>query len=166
MVKKNPELIYSIIWLQGISGVVGAVVGFTLAAQLAKLAQVRYTFMVPIMFIFILMGAFSVNRDPVDLLVVVVFGALGYLMRRYSFPRPAMILGLVLGDLMEKYLYRSVASYGFTWLARPAVMVLLVLASLSLFFTMRGRMRANAKAREKATTASFSGAMARSEDES
>jgi TctA family transporter len=87
-------------------------------------------------------------------------------MRRYSFPRPAMILGLVLGDLMEKYLYRSVASYGFTWLARPAVIFLLFLAALSLFFTMRGRMRANVKAREKATKASFSGAMARSEDES
>jgi TctA family transporter len=166
MVKKNPELIYSIIWLQGISGLAGTLVGFTLAAQLAKLAQVRYTFMVPIMFIFILMGAFSVNRDPVDLLVVVVFGALGYLMRRYSFPRPAMILGLVLGDLMEKYLYRSVASYGFTWLARPAVIVLLLLASLSLFLTLRGRIRANAKAREKATAASFTGAMARAEDES
>ena len=166
MLKKNPELVYSVVWLQGISGIVGTIIGFTLAGQLAKLAEVRYTFMVPIMFIFILLGAFSVNRDPIDLLVVIVFGVLGYLMRRYSFPRPAMILGLVLGDLMEKYLYRSVASYGFTWLARPAVIVLLLLASLSLFFTMRGRIRANTKAREKATAASFSGAIARAEDES
>jgi TctA family transporter len=166
MVKKNPELIYSIVWLQGISGIVGTLIGFGLAGQLAKLAQVRYTFMVPIMFIFILMGAFSVNRDPVDLLVVVVFGALGYFMRRYGFPRPAMILGLVLGDLMEKYLYRSVASYGISWLSRPAVIVLLLLAAMSLFFTMRGRMKANAKAREEASPASFTGAMARSEDES
>lgn len=162
MVKKNPELIYSIVWLQGISGIVGTLIGFGLAAQLAKLAEVRYTFMVPIMFIFILMGAFSVNRDPADLIVVVAFGLLGYFMRRYGYPRPAMILGLVLGDLMEKYLYRSVASYGFTWLARPAVVVLLILAAASLVFTLRGRV----KARREASPASFSGAMARSEDES
>ena len=64
MIKKNPEVIYSIVWLQGISGIVGTLVGFCLASQLAKLAEVRYTFMVPIMFMFILMGAFSVNRDP------------------------------------------------------------------------------------------------------
>jgi TctA family transporter len=166
MVKKNPELIYSIVWLQGISGIVGTLIGFSLAGQLAKLAQVRYTFMVPIMFIFILMGAFSVNRDPLDLLVVVVFGALGYFMRRYGFPRPAMILGLVLGDLMEKYLYRSVASYGFSWLSRPAVVALLLMAGLSLFFTMRGRVRANAKARAEASPGTFTGAIARSEDES
>ena len=79
MLKKNPELVYSVVWLQGISGIVGTIIGFTLAGQLAKLAEVRYTFMVPIMFIFILLGAFSVNRDPIDLLVVIVFGALGYL---------------------------------------------------------------------------------------
>jgi TctA family transporter len=118
--------------------------------------------MVPIMFIFILMGAFSVNRDPIDLVVVVVFGLLGYFMRRYGYPRPAMILGLVLGDLMEKYLYRSVASYGFTWLGRPAVIALLVIATLSLVMTLRGRY----KARQEASPATFTGAMARAEDES
>jgi len=162
MIKKNPEVIYSIVWLQGISGIVGTLVGFVLAAQLAKLAEVRYTFMVPIMFIFILLGAFSVNRDPLDLVVVIAFGVLGYFMRRFGYPRPAMILGLVLGDLMEKYLYRSVASYGFSWLARPAVIVLLLLAGLSLLLTLRGQM----KAKKEDPASSFTGAMARAEDES
>ena len=161
MIKKNADLIYSIIWIQGIAGITGTLVGFLLAAQLAKLAEVRYTFMVPIMFIFILLGAFSVNRDPLDLVVVVAFGTLGYFMRRTGYPRPAMILGLVLGDLMEKYLYRSVASYGFSWLSRPAVVVLLALAALSLFFTLRGQMRA----RKEAPAASLSGAVARSAGE-
>jgi len=166
MVKKNPEIIYSIVWLQGISGIIGTLIGFGLAAQLAKLAEVRYSFMVPIMFIFILMGAFSVNRDPADLIVVVAFGLLGYFMRRYGYPRPAMILGLVLGDLMEKYLYRSVASYGFTWLSRPAVIGLLIISTASFLLTLRGRMKANARAKAEAAPASFTGAMARSEDES
>ena len=141
MVKKNADLIYSIIWIQGISGILGTLVGIVLAKQLAKLAEVRYTFMVPIIFIFVLMGAFSANRDPVDLLVVVSFGILGYFMRRFGYPRPAMILGLVLGDLMEKYLYRSMASYGFSWLTRPAVIVLLILATISFALTLRGRLK-------------------------
>jgi len=162
MIKKNADIIYSVVWIQGISGIIGTLVGIVLAAQLAKLAEVRYTFMVPVMFIFILLGAFSVNRDPLDLVVVVGFGILGYFMRRAGYPRPAMILGLVLGDLMEKYLYRSIASYGYTWLARPAVIVLLLLAALSLFFTLRGQM----KAKKDDSAGSFSGAMARSESES
>jgi TctA family transporter len=161
MIKKNPEVIYSIVWLQGISGIVGTLVGFCLATQLAKLAEVRYTFMVPIMFMFILMGAFSVNRDPLDLVVVVAFGILGYFMRRAGYPRPAMILGLVLGDLMEKYLYRSVASYGFSWLGRPAVIVLFVIAGGSLYLTLRGKLSAS----KEDSTATFSGAIARSDNE-
>ena len=161
MIKKNPEVIYSVVWLQGISGIVGTLVGFCLASQLAKLAEVRYTFMVPIMFMFILMGAFSVNRDPLDLVVVVGFGILGYFMRRAGYPRPAMILGLVLGDLMEKYLYRSVASYGYSWMTRPAVIVIFIIAAVSLFFTLRGKLKAS----KKDSTATFSGAIARSENE-
>jgi TctA family transporter len=146
MVKKNLDIVYSVVWIQGISGMIGTLVGFVLAAQLAKLAQVRYSVMVPIIFIFVLMGAFSVNRDPIDLLVVVVFGIIGYLMRRFGYPRPAMILGLVLGGLMETYLYRSMASYGFSWLARPSVIVLLSLATISFLLTMRARLKTSPKA--------------------
>lgn len=145
LIKKNPEIIYSVVWIQGISGICGTLIGFILASQLAKLAQVRYSIMVPIIFFFVLMGAFSVTRDAADLIMVVSFGFLGYLMRRFGYPRPAMILGLVLGGLMERYLYRSMASYGFTWLARPAVIVLLILASASFFFAVRGRIRSTSK---------------------
>ena len=141
MIKKNPEVIYSVVWIQGIAGITGTLIGFGLSNQLAKLAQVRYSVMVPIIFIFVLMGAFSVTRDPADLLAVVGFGIFGYLMRRFGYPRPALILGLVLGSLMERYLYRSMMSYGFTWLSRPAVIVLLILAATSFFFAVRGRMK-------------------------
>jgi TctA family transporter len=145
MIKKNPEVIYSVVWIQGLSGIIGTLIGFVLSTQLAKLAQVRYSIMVPIIFIFVLMGAFSVTRDPADLIGVVGFGMLGYFMRRFGYPRPALILGLVLGGLMERYLYRSMASYGLTWLMRPAVMVLLLLAATSFFFAVRGRMRSAGK---------------------
>jgi len=141
MIKRSPEIIYSVVWIQGLSGIIGTLVGFTLASQLARLAQVRYSIMVPIIFFFVLMGAFSATRDPADLLMVVGFGILGYFMRWFGYPRPAMILGLVLGGLMERYLYRSMASYGFAWLMRPAVIVLLILATTSFVFALRGRMR-------------------------
>jgi TctA family transporter len=147
MIKKNPELVYSIVWIQGISGITGTLIGFVLAKQLARLAQVRYSVMVPLLFIFILMGSFSVTRDSADLLVVVLFGILGYFMKRFGYPRPALILGLVLGELMERYLYRSMMAYGFSWLLRPAVIILLILAAFSLIMTLRGRIEERAMAK-------------------
>ena len=157
MIKRNPDIIYSIVWIQGIAGIMGTLVGFCLSTQLAKLARVRYSIMVPTIFVFVLMGAFSATRDEYDLLMVVVFGAIGYFMRKYGYPRPAMILGLVLGGLMERYLYRSMASYGFTWLGRPAVIVLLILASTSFFYAIKGRMKSASAGTSKAKKAFVEG---------
>jgi hypothetical protein len=64
---------------------------------------------------------------------------------------------------MEKYLYRSVASYGFSWLSRPAVIILLILAAASFVFTVRGRLKSSQAA---STSPSLGGAMARVQDES
>ncbi|MGH7488477.1 MAG: tripartite tricarboxylate transporter permease, partial [bacterium] len=136
LVEKNLDLIFSVVWLQGLSGVVGTLIGFMLANQLAKLADVRSSIMVPIILTFIMIGGYSANLDQLDLLVVIVFGALGYLMKRFGYPRSPLILGLVLGGLLEKYLYRSMASYGFSWLAWPSVLVLLALVLLSLGYTI------------------------------
>ncbi len=139
MVRKDADIIFSIVWIQGLSGITGTLVGFCLANHLAKLAQVRYTIIVPLILTCVLLGAFSTNRDPLDLVTVVSFGFLGYFMWRLGYPRPAMILGFVLGILFEKYLYRSVASYGFTWLLRPSVIVLLILALGTLALTLWNR---------------------------
>jgi TctA family transporter len=136
MVKKNLDVIFSVVWLEGLAGIMGTLIGFALANQLAKLAQVRYSLMVPIILTFILMGAFTANRDPLDLVAVVSFGVIGFFMKRFGYPRPALLLGLVLGNLLEKYLYRSVMSYGFSWLVRPGVMILMVLAMVSLILSL------------------------------
>ena len=48
MIKKNPEMIYSVVWVRGVAGITGTLIGFGLSNQLAKLAQVRYSVMVPI----------------------------------------------------------------------------------------------------------------------
>lgn len=139
MVRKHADLIFSIIWIQGMSAIIGTLIGFTLSNQLAKLAEVRYTILVPLILTFVLLGAFSANRDPLDLVTVVCFGILGYFMWRLGYPRPALILGFVLGRLFEKYLYRSVASYGFAWLLRPSVVILLILALGTLALTLQSR---------------------------
>ncbi len=55
-------------------------------------------------------------------------GGLGYLMVRYGWPRPPFVLGFILGDLVETYLYISVTRYGIDWLYRPKVIIIFILA--------------------------------------
>ncbi len=56
------------------------------------------------------------------------FGVLGWIMKRQGWPRPPLILGVVLGDIVERYLFISVGRYGTEWLLRPVVMVVFAFA--------------------------------------
>ncbi|MDP2647388.1 MAG: hypothetical protein Q8P24_20865, partial [Desulfobacterales bacterium] len=53
---------------------------------------------------------------------------IGYLMVRFGWPRPPFILGFILGELAETYLYVSTTRYGADWLYRPKVIIILLLA--------------------------------------
>jgi putative tricarboxylic transport membrane protein len=62
-----------------------------------------------------------------------IFGVVGWLMKRLGWPRPPMVLGLVIGGIFERYLYISTSLYGIGWLWRPVVLVILALVAWALF---------------------------------
>jgi putative tricarboxylic transport membrane protein len=60
-------------------------------------------------------AVYAVNGSPLDLLLMTMFGVVGYLMRKLDFPLAPVVLGLVLGPLMEKNLRRAMALSGGDW---------------------------------------------------
>ena len=139
MLERNADVVYSIIWVLGIASVIGGSLGLVFSNQLARLAELRYSIIVPSILGFVLIGALNANQSPLDLVTVVSFGFVGYFMKRFGYPRPPLILGMILGIIMEKYLYISTARYGFEWLGRPSVLVLLVLVAGTLGYTLWSR---------------------------
>jgi hypothetical protein len=82
----------------------------------------------------IYVGGFVTNTFG-DMVMVLLFGALGWLMVTFGWIRPPLLIGLVLGELVEKNLFIAVDAYGgFGWLTRPVVLVLLtiVLAGIAV----------------------------------
>jgi TctA family transporter len=69
--------------------------------------------------------------------MLLTFGGIGYLMKRWHWPRPPIALGLVLGPLLERYLHLSINVYGMSWLSRPLVLVIFALAFLMLYSQLR-----------------------------
>jgi TctA family transporter len=63
-----------------------------------------------------------------------IFSSLGFFMRRHGWPRAPLLLGVVLGEKMELYLWLSYTRYGFDWLARPMVIVLIALLLASIVY--------------------------------
>lgn len=132
MLTTNLDITYSMVWSIAIANVLGAGLCFALSGQFARISMLRYTLVLPVIMPIVYVGAFQGSSNWGDWIVLLVFGLIGWTMKRLKWPRPPMILGLVLGALIERYLSISVARFGMDWVQRPLVIVLFVLAALAL----------------------------------
>ncbi|MBI3077614.1 MAG: tripartite tricarboxylate transporter permease [Deltaproteobacteria bacterium] len=117
-------LTFSFVWIIVVSNLITVAVCFLFLNQLAKITHVRGSLLIPPILLLIYLGAFAEKNAFEDLILVMLFGALGWVMERLNWPRPPLLLGLVLGPLAENYLFLSVDLYGAAWLARPGVLFL------------------------------------------
>ncbi len=133
MLSSNLGITYAIVWSVAIANVIAAAIVFASAGQLAKLALVRSSLLVPIVLAIAFVGAFQGQKAWGDLYVMLLAGGFGFVMKRLGWPRPPVILGFVLGALVERYTFISVLRYDFEWMLRPVVAILL-LVSLYIIF--------------------------------
>ncbi|MDR5836344.1 tripartite tricarboxylate transporter permease [Caballeronia sp. LZ034LL] len=133
MLTKHLDFTYSMVWSIALANIFGAGLCFLLSGQFAKVSTLRYTLILPVIMPVIYVGAFQGSRSWGDLFVLLIAGVIGWTMKRLRWARPPLILGLVLGVLMERYMSISFVRYGTDWLARPVVIVLLGLAALVFF---------------------------------
>lgn len=133
MLTKHLDLTYSMVWSIAIANIFGAGLCFLFSGQFAKVATLRYSLILPVIIPVVMVGAFQGSRSWGDLFVVLIAGLIGWIMKRQRWPRPPLILGLVLGALIERYMSISFMRYDMDWLMRPGVIVLLTLSAFVLF---------------------------------
>src|SRR5688572_21158529 len=132
MLHKHLDVTYAMVWSVALANILGAGLCYAFSPQFAKLATLRYTLILPAVLSVVYIGAFADHRSWGDLISLLAFGLLGWLMKQHKWPRPPLVLGLVLGDSIERYMFISVERYGITWLWRPVVAVLLIMAIVGL----------------------------------
>lgn len=133
MVTKNLDITYSMVWSIAIANVLGSGLCFLLSGQFAKLATLRYTLILPCVLCLVYIGAFEGKREWGDLYSLLFFGVLGWALKHFQWPRPPLVLGFILGGVLERYMFISIQRYGADWLSRPVVIFMFALAALSLF---------------------------------
>ena len=132
MLSKNLPITYSMVWSIGLANILGAGLCYAFSPQFAKLATLRYTLILPAVLGIVYIGAFEASRDWGDLYSLLFFGLVGWLMKQFKWPRPPLILGVVLGDTIERYMFISIERYGVAWFARPVVAILFLMAFFGL----------------------------------
>jgi TctA family transporter len=132
MLHKNLAITYAMVWSIALANILGAGACYAFSPQFARLATLRYTLILPAVLSVVYIGAFEASRSWGDLIALLVFGVFGWLMKQFKWPRPPLVLGLVLGDSIERYMFISIERYGYSWLSRPVVAVLLTFAVIGL----------------------------------
>lgn len=136
MITKQLDLVWGMVWVMVIANIFGAVSLYPLSRYMGKLVYIRGSVLIPAIMVLASVGAYLIRGFWQDIILALMFGFLGYGMKRFNYPRAPLILGFILGELAEDYLHKSLAVWGFSFLKRPVVLILLVMVILSLSFTV------------------------------
>ena len=139
MVGENLSLSYTVVWSLALANVIGAGLCLMLAGPIARLTLIPFTLIAPFMMVVITFAAFQARRDLSDLVLLLGVGLVGILLRRFGWPRPAVLIGFVLAPQAETYLYQAVQFYSWGFLARPGVLIILAITAVSVFLGSRSR---------------------------
>ena len=128
-VKQAPDVFWGIIASMYIGNAMLLVLNLPLIPIWIRLLRVPYTVMALFVSVLSVLGVYSLTNDINKLWIMLFFGVAGYVLRKMDFPLPPMLLGVVLGDIMEAALRQSLALSKGSWiifLQRPVAVSLLV----------------------------------------
>jgi TctA family transporter len=125
LITDHLDSIYSIIWSLALGSIIASLLCFPLAVPLAKLTTVPLHRLAPALILIMMVGSFQTSYSFGDLAVLLVFGVLGWVMKRADFPRAPLLIGFVLSKPLERYYFLTDSLYTpAQWMLRPYVLIM------------------------------------------
>jgi len=106
-IKNSPDIFWGVLGSMIIGNAILLILNLPLIGLWIKVLQVPYYFLFPLIILFGIIGAYTATGNTGDVLIMIVFGAIGYFMRKFAFEPAPMVLGLVIGPLLETAIRRS-----------------------------------------------------------
>jgi TctA family transporter len=135
MITEHLDLVWYLIWALVISNVLCVIFLIGCAPWVGRLAMMRASLLIPFVVVFSLLGSYFGARAWENLVLLLVFGGIGYLFKRHKWPRPPLVIGLVLGPIAEDSLHKAFAIWGPSFLLRPQCLVIIamIVASIGVY---------------------------------
>jgi putative tricarboxylic transport membrane protein len=127
----QPQAVFTIFAGMILANVVMIGLGFGAALCFAMLMRVPAAILNTFIVVFCFLGAFALRNDVADVWLTMLFGVLGFFMRRYELPIPPLVMGIILGPMAEQYFLTSMVSHGndlTVFITRPVSAGVLALA--------------------------------------
>ena len=137
--QEQPDLLYGIFFSMLLANLLFLVVGLAGAKLLARISLVPRSLLWPTVFALCVVGAYGVEQSMVDVWIMLVAGLVGFVLKRHGFSAAPIIMGLVLGGLVETSLAQSMILFDHHWsgfFGRPVAMGFFVLALGSILTSL------------------------------
>jgi putative tricarboxylic transport membrane protein len=137
MLTTHLDLTLSLVYTVVIANVVGIPIMIYAGRYILRLAVIPANILAPIVIGLVTLAAYQASYAMEDLLLVLAFGTLGVFMKRYGWPRPPILIAVVLSQTVEKYFWISMNTYGIEMLYRPQFLSITALMIAVIFVSMR-----------------------------
>ena len=104
---ENPQFVYDVVAMMLFATIGILIYGLVLTKALVQVLRVPQNFLIPIIFVLCVVGSFAIAGRMFDVYVMLIFGVIGFGLRHFGYPMAPLVLGIVLGDLLEKNLRRA-----------------------------------------------------------
>ena len=131
MLTEHLDITFSLLMIVALANIVGFIICFPLVAPLARIAAIPSRILVPLVFIFIVVGTYANRSLMEDIVLLLIFSVIGLIVRRFKYNAGSMLLGYILGTMFENYLFISLQIEGITFFMHP--IPLLLIGCLVLF---------------------------------
>jgi TctA family transporter len=135
MLTKHLDMTFAFVWFIVISNIITVMICFLFLEQLARITHVRGALLVPGILLLVYLGAFVESKSIFDMGITLLFGFIGLVMVYVDWPRPPLILGLVLGALIERNFFISYEIHALGFLLNPVVLLIFVIGLGVLFYS-------------------------------
>ncbi len=135
LITSHPNLFWGVISSMYIGNIMLLVLNLPLIGVWVKILKVPYPVLFPLILLFCLIGAYSLNNNPAEIGLMLIFGVLGYLMKKFKYDGAPLVLAMVLGPLMDNSLRQSLlmsGGSGIIFFARPICLIILGAVTLIL----------------------------------
>src|SRR5262245_58342955 len=140
--------VYTIVAGMILANVLMIGLGFLAALSFAMLMKVPPPILNTFIVVFCFLGAFALRNDLADVWLTMLFGVLGFFMRRYDLPIPPLVMGIILGPMAEQYFLTSMVAHGndvTVFLTRPVSAALLAISVVIVLWPVVKRLRHRAR---------------------
>jgi putative tricarboxylic transport membrane protein len=102
LLKEHPNLFWGVVGSMYIGNAMLLILNLPLIGLWVKILKIRYAILFPMIFLFCLIGSYSLNNSLFDILTMIIFGIIGFLMKKFRYDAAPLVMAFVLGPMLEE----------------------------------------------------------------